>query len=146
MNATIHQATPAKVPASAPVDIVMDCKLDKIFYGDFMAMRDSHVPIEKNMITGFIGPSGCGKNKVLRSLNRMNDLVVGFRFNGQAAHGFSCLPSKFPLAFGIDLHIDDSEGVRMEGEAHGFRVLVVRPDDERWTLRVLDAVAHAQAA
>jgi len=25
----------------------MDCKLDKIFYGNFMAVRDSHVPIEK---------------------------------------------------------------------------------------------------
>jgi phosphate transport system ATP-binding protein len=60
----------------------MDCKLDKIFYGNFMAVRDSHVPIEKNKITGFIGPSGCGKSTVLRSLNRMNDLVKGFRFEG----------------------------------------------------------------
>lgn len=41
--------------------VVMDCKLDRIFYGNFMAVRDSHVPIEKNKITGFIGPSGCGK-------------------------------------------------------------------------------------
>ncbi|MGY3025700.1 phosphate transport system ATP-binding protein [Pseudomonas lurida] len=62
--------------------VVMDCKLDKIFYGNFMAVRDSHVPIEKNKITGFIGPSGCGKSTVLRSLNRMNDLVKGFRFEG----------------------------------------------------------------
>lgn len=62
--------------------IVMDCKLDKIFYGNFMAVRDSHVPIRKNEITGFIGPSGCGKSTVLRSLNRMNDLVKGFRFEG----------------------------------------------------------------
>jgi len=60
----------------------MDCKLDRIFYGNFMAVRDSHVPIEKNKITGFIGPSGCGKSTVLRSLNRMNDLVKGFRFEG----------------------------------------------------------------
>jgi len=65
---------------------------------------------------------------------------------GLAAHGFSRLPSKFPPAFGIDLHVDDSEGVRMEGEAHGFRVLVIRPDDDRWTFRVLEAVANAQAA
>ena len=36
-----------------------------------------------NKITGFIGPSGCGKSTVLRSLNRMNDLVRGFRFEGQ---------------------------------------------------------------
>jgi phosphate transport system ATP-binding protein len=38
-------------------------------------VRDSVVPIEKNKITAFIGPSGCGKSTVLRSLNRMNDLI-----------------------------------------------------------------------
>jgi phosphate transport system ATP-binding protein len=61
---------------------VMDCKLDKIYYGEFLAVRDSYVPIERGKITGFIGPSGCGKSTVLRSLNRMNDLVTGFRFEG----------------------------------------------------------------
>ena len=61
---------------------VIDCKLDKVFYGDFLAVRDSHLPIEKGKITGFIGPSGCGKSTVLRSLNRMNDLIRGFRFEG----------------------------------------------------------------
>jgi len=64
---------------------------------------------------------------------------------GLAVHGFSRLPSKFPPAFGIDLHIDDSDGVRMEGDSHGFRVVVVSPDDKYWTRRVLDAVALAQA-
>jgi phosphate transport system ATP-binding protein len=39
--------------------------------------------IRKGTITAFIGPSGCGKSTVLRSLNRMNDLVRGFRFEGQ---------------------------------------------------------------
>jgi phosphate transport system ATP-binding protein len=71
-----------------PSQVVIDCKLDKIFYGDFLAVRDSHVPIEKGQITGFIGPSGCGKSTVLRSLNRMNDLVRGFRFDGHVRfHG-----------------------------------------------------------
>ena len=77
MNANTQLAAGAAATAA-----VMDCKLDKIFYGNFMAVRDSHVPIEKNRITGFIGPSGCGKSTVLRSLNRMNDLVDGFRFEG----------------------------------------------------------------
>jgi len=62
--------------------VVIDCKLDKVFYGDFMAVRDSHVQVQKGKITGFIGPSGCGKSTVLRSLNRMNDLIRGFRFQG----------------------------------------------------------------
>jgi len=62
--------------------VVIDCKLNQVYYGDFLAVRDSHVPIEKGKITGFIGPSGCGKSTVLRSLNRMNDLIHGFRFEG----------------------------------------------------------------
>jgi phosphate transport system ATP-binding protein len=62
--------------------IVIDCELKEVYYGDFLAVRDSHVPIEKGKITGFIGPSGCGKSTVLRSLNRMNDLIRGFRFEG----------------------------------------------------------------
>jgi hypothetical protein len=49
-------------------------------------------------------------------------------------------PSKFPPAFGIDLHIDDSEGVAMEGKQFHFRVLVVSPDDLNWASRVLKAV------
>src|SRR5262249_22766603 len=38
--------------------------------------------IQKGTITAFIGPSGCGKSTVLRSINRMNDLVRNFRFEG----------------------------------------------------------------
>ncbi len=49
-------------------------------------------------------------------------------------------PSKFPKAFGIDLHVDDSEGVRREGSEHGFAVVVVSLDDENWTQRVIEAV------
>ena len=45
-------------------------------------MRDTRIPIRKGQITAFIGPSGCGKSTVLRCLNRMNDLVRGFRFQG----------------------------------------------------------------
>ncbi len=38
--------------------------------------------IKKNEITAFIGPSGCGKSSLLKSLNRMNDLVEGCRITG----------------------------------------------------------------
>jgi phosphate transport system ATP-binding protein len=62
--------------------IVIDCNVSELYYGTFKAVRDTHIPIEKNTITAFIGPSGCGKSTVLRCLNRMNDLVRGFRFKG----------------------------------------------------------------
>ena len=48
-------------------------------------------------------------------------------------------PSKYPPAFAIDLHVDDSEGVRLEGQRHGFAFVVVSPEDPDWTARVLDA-------
>ena len=49
----------------------------------FKAVRDTdHSRARRTHITAFIGPSGCGKSTVLRCLNRMNDLVRGFRFEG----------------------------------------------------------------
>jgi hypothetical protein len=40
--------------------------------------------------------------------------------------------SKYPPAFGIDLLVDNSEGVKEEGRRFGFSVVHVRPDDEKW--------------
>lgn len=53
--------------------------------------------------------------------------------------------TKHPPSFGIDLLIDDSEGVRMEGERYGFRVLVVAPDDAQWDQQVRAAL-HVKSA
>jgi len=88
MNATAEAVTSSHPAAWSvdPKETVMDCRLKKIFYGDFLAVRDSIVPIERNKITGFIGPSGCGKSTVLRSLNRMNDLIPIFRFEGSVTY------------------------------------------------------------
>ena len=61
------------------------------------------------------------------------------------ARGFEKMPSKFPPAFDIDLHVDDSEGVRIEGDDHGFRVVVVCPKDKAWTQKVLQAAVEVQA-
>ena len=76
-------------------DVALDCQVEKIYYGDFLAVRDSYVPIHKNQITGFIGPSGCGKSTVLKSINRMNDLIRSFRFEGKVHfHGMDIYDKK----------------------------------------------------
>ena len=61
----------------------IDIKDMDLFYGDFHAIKDVNLSIPKNQITAFIGPSGCGKSTVLKSLNRMNDLVVDCKIQGQ---------------------------------------------------------------
>jgi hypothetical protein len=53
-------------------------------------------------------------------------------------------PSKLPSAFGIDLHIDDSEGVAIEGRRHGFDVLVIRPEELDWIDRIVSAVRERE--
>ncbi len=54
-----------------------------VYYGDFLAVSDVSLPIVRNQITAFIGPSGCGKSTMLRSINRMNDLVPIARTEGE---------------------------------------------------------------
>ena len=54
-----------------------------LHYGDFKALKNVNLDIESNKITAFIGPSGCGKSILLKSLNRMNDLVEGCKIDGQ---------------------------------------------------------------
>jgi phosphate transport system ATP-binding protein len=55
----------------------------RAYYGAFLALRDIDFAAPTGEITAIIGPSGCGKSTLLRSLNRMNDLVPGFRCEGQ---------------------------------------------------------------
>jgi phosphate transport system ATP-binding protein len=53
------------------------------YYGSFQALKNIHVQVPARKITAFIGPSGCGKSTVLRTFNRMNDLIRGSRVVGE---------------------------------------------------------------
>jgi len=79
----VATATPPGHGAAMGNGSVIDVNLQAVYYGDFKAVRDTRLSVKKGSITAFIGPSGCGKSTVLRSINRMNDLIRGFRFEGQ---------------------------------------------------------------
>ncbi len=53
------------------------------YYGKFHAIKNVSMDIEKNKVNAYIGPSGCGKSTILKSINRMNDLVYGFKKTGE---------------------------------------------------------------
>jgi phosphate transport system ATP-binding protein len=66
-----------------------------VYYGSFRAVRDIELAIPRNRITALIGPSGCGKSTVLRTLNRMNDLIEGARVEGRVRyHGVDLYDAK----------------------------------------------------
>ena len=54
-----------------------------IFYGKFQAVRGVNMVIEPRSVTAFIGSSGCGKSTVLRSLNRMHEVIPGAYCQGE---------------------------------------------------------------
>ena len=54
-----------------------------IYYGKFRAVEDVNMTIEPRSVTAFIGPSGCGKSTVLRTLNRMHEVINGAHVEGE---------------------------------------------------------------
>src|ERR1043165_9854999 len=56
-----------------------------IYYGAFHAVEDVSMTVEPRTVTAFIGPSGCGKSTMLRTLNRMHEVIPGARVEGKVA-------------------------------------------------------------
>ena len=54
-----------------------------LYYDGAQALKSVNLRIEANHVTALIGPSGCGKRTLLKTLNRMNDLVPGCRMTGR---------------------------------------------------------------
>ena len=54
-----------------------------VFYGERHVLKDITVDIPERRITAIIGPSGCGKTTLLKSLNRLTDLIDGVKVSGK---------------------------------------------------------------
>jgi phosphate transport system ATP-binding protein len=54
-----------------------------VYYGQFKAVADVGMSVKANSVVAFIGPSGCGKSTVLRTLNRMHEVIPGGRIEGR---------------------------------------------------------------
>ena len=74
-------------------------KLD-FYYGNSRALKQVTIPLYQNMVTAFIGPSGCGTSTLLRVLNRMYDL-----YPNQHAEGEVLFEGENILVPGLDLNL-----------------------------------------
>ena len=84
INVNVEHAARRVLP-SVPMP-VLECKDVDIYYGAFRAVNEVSLAYGQNEITAMIGPSGCGKSTVLRTLNRMNDLIPGARVTGSITY------------------------------------------------------------
>jgi phosphate transport system ATP-binding protein len=67
-------------------EVVFDITDMSAYYGDSRALGWTTLKIYRHLVTAVIGPSGCGKSTFIRSLNRMNDSIPGFRVEGQVLY------------------------------------------------------------
>jgi phosphate transport system ATP-binding protein len=86
-------ATPVRIeglaaerPQPGAREVVFDIDRLTVSYDGSAAVRDVTFDIYKNYVTAIIGPSGCGKSTFIRSLNRMNDLIVGAQVEGSVVY------------------------------------------------------------
>ena len=69
------------------------------YYGSKLAVKNLSLNCPEKTVTALIGPSGCGKSTFIRTLNRMNDVVVGTRVEGRILlDGESILAPKVDVA------------------------------------------------
>src|SRR4051812_24922209 len=74
-------------PAAVPREVVFDVRnLDAYYGGHVPAIAGISMKMHRGQITALIGPSGCGKSTFIRSLNRMNDSIPGFRVDGHVLY------------------------------------------------------------
>ncbi len=75
------------------------------------------------------------KGKIRRVLKyygiRVNHIVNQVE-NQRVLRSQNMNASKYPPAFGFDVHIDDLKGVGIESERYNFKAIIIEPSDENW--------------
>ena len=72
-----------RVQPEAETEVQISIRNLQVHYGSTHAVKDVTLDVPRNAVTALIGPSGCGKSTVLRSINRMNDLIPTAKVDGE---------------------------------------------------------------
>lgn len=64
------------------------------------------------------------------------DFIITEKENRQELSKRQINCSKFPPAFNIDIHVDDSLGVGREGQTYDFQTIIIKKDDIDWLERI----------
>lgn len=87
ITATLDVDSNAGALPVAKSETLIDARNVNVFYGKTHAIRNVSIKFPARCVTALIGPSGCGKSTFLRSINRLNDMIVGCRVTGQIVVG-----------------------------------------------------------
>ena len=85
------------------------------------------------------------KRKIRRTLKYYGikvDRIINQSENQEVLKSLNISSSKYPTAFGFDLHIDDSKGVGIEGERYNFPVIVIEPTELNWCEKIKSVIEN----
>ena len=120
-----------------------------VYYGNFQAVKDITLAVERQKVTAIIGPSGCGKSTVLRAFNRLNELVPGTRtegdvlFMGQNIYSPGIDPVEVRRRVGMVFQKPNPfpksiyENVAWAARLNGFKEGLGRPAMDEWVKKCL---------
>ena len=111
-------------------------------FGKTEVLHGINLEISDGEFIVLVGPSGCGKSTVLKSINRMNDLIRGFRFEGRVMfHGMDIYDKKVdpvsvrrnigmvfqqPNPFSMSIYDNVAFGLEMRGIDKATRYAIAR--------------------
>jgi phosphate transport system ATP-binding protein len=149
---TAPQITRAPSRTAEIKETPLKIRVDKLnfYYGEAHVLHDISIGLHANQVSAFIGPSGCGKSTFLRTLNRMNDIIVGTHADGEVL-----IDNENIYAGGTDV-VDLRRRVGMvfqksnpfpksifENVAYGIRINGMARDRADLTQRVEESLKHA---
>ncbi len=78
--------------------------------------------------------------KTFKSYGLNPSRIINERINQKKLKNLNCKASKNPKIFGIDIHIDDSKGVEIEGIRYGFKTIVLDTNDKNWVTNIISKI------
>src|SRR5215212_7458147 len=82
-----QEKSKAETASASCQEVAQESKMEveslNFFYGRTRALKNISLTVPANQVTAFIGPSVCGKSTLIRTLNRMNDVIPGARVEGR---------------------------------------------------------------
>ena len=73
----------SRPPALGKPGLAVQLQGLRAFYGEAEQVKGVDLEFRANEVTAIIGPSGCGKSTVLRTINRMHEVIAGATVQGE---------------------------------------------------------------
>jgi phosphate transport system ATP-binding protein len=152
LTPTVPRTTVQSSRAVDTKETLVKVRVDHLnfYYGTAKVLHDISIALHSNQVSAFIGPSGCGKSTFLRTLNRMNDIILGTRVDGEVL-----IDGQNIYGSGTDV-VDLRRRVGMvfqksnpfpksifENVAYGIRINGLAKDRSDLNYRVEESLAHA---